>query len=216
MPLIPVLHVNMRVGRKSPPKRASYVLPRSAALGRVAGAAGRLTCRLRRRARLRRSTRCTYPIRGGATSHRHKAVARAVHPLGLWSSRPCPDDLRSIHLNLGFDLCPPPIESDPPMGQYWAMRCRVIDILRLIWCTLADFFRSRADLQTKIIALRHQPTPSRQNRHSRQAMSRNCGHVRPSTLSAKSRSCIRPKIAQFFDLAGRSSGGCRFRQERRP
>jgi hypothetical protein len=45
------------------------------------------------------------------------------------------------------------------MGQYWAMRCRVIDILRLIWGTLADFFRSRADLQTKIIALRHQPTP---------------------------------------------------------
>jgi hypothetical protein len=30
------------------------------------------------------------------------------------------------------------------------------DILTLIWGTLADFFRSRADLQTEIIALRHQ------------------------------------------------------------
>jgi hypothetical protein len=88
------------------------------------------------------------------------------------------------------------------MGQYWAMRCRVIDILRLIWGTLADFFRSRADLQTKIIALRHQPTPSRQNRHSRQAMSRNCGHVRPSTLTAKGRSCTRPKNAQSFNPKG--------------
>jgi hypothetical protein len=34
---------------------------------------------------------------------------------------------------------------------------------------------------------------SRQNRHSRQAMSRNCGHGRLSTLFAEGRSCIRPK-----------------------
>jgi hypothetical protein len=33
------------------------------------------------------------------------------------------------------------------------------NILALIWGTLADFLRSRADLQTEIIALRHQPTP---------------------------------------------------------
>ena len=34
-------------------------------------------------------------------------------------------------------------------------------------------------------------------------------HGRPSTLSAKGRSCTRPKIAQIVDLTGRSSGGCR-------
>ena len=49
----------------------------------------------------------------------------------------------------------------------------------------------------------------RQNRQSRQAMSRNCGHVRPSTLSAKGRSCTRPQNAQSFNPTGWSSGGCR-------
>ena len=48
---------------------------------------------------------------------------------------------------------------------------------------------------------------SRQNRHSRQAMSRNWGDGRPSTLSAKGRSCTRPNIGQIFGLIGRSSGG---------
>ena len=43
-------------------------------------------------------------------------------------------------------------------------------------------------------------------------MSRHCGHGRPSTLSAKGRSCTQPKIAQILDLTGRSSGGCRFKQ----
>ena len=50
---------------------------------------------------------------------------------------------------------------------------------------------------------------SRQNQHSRQAMSRNCVHGRPLTLSAKGRSCTRFKIAEIFDLKGGSSGGCR-------
>jgi trehalose 2-sulfotransferase len=53
---------------------------------------------------------------------------------------------------------------------------------------------------------------SRQNRHSRQAMSRNCGHGRLSTLFAKGRSCIRPKNAQIFNLIAWSSGGCRFKR----
>ena len=50
---------------------------------------------------------------------------------------------------------------------------------------------------------------SRQNRHSRQAMSRHCGHGRPSTLSAKGRSCIRHKSAQAFNIKGRAFGRCR-------
>ena len=37
---------------------------------------------------------------------------------------------------------------------------------------------------------------SQQNRHSRQEMSRNCGHGRLSALFAKGRSCIRPNTAQ--------------------
>jgi len=41
------------------------------------------------------------------------------------------------------------------------------DILRLIWGTLADFFRSRADLQTEIIALRHQLNVLRRKRPER-------------------------------------------------
>jgi hypothetical protein len=39
------------------------------------------------------------------------------------------------------------------------MFCGMVDILRLIWSAIADFFRSRADLQTEIIVLRHQPVP---------------------------------------------------------
>jgi transposase InsO family protein len=41
------------------------------------------------------------------------------------------------------------------------------DILRLIWGTIADFFRSRADLQTEIIALRHQLNVLRRKRPER-------------------------------------------------
>ncbi len=43
----------------------------------------------------------------------------------------------------------------------------MVDILRLIWGTLADFFRSRADLQTEIIALRHQLNVLRRKRPER-------------------------------------------------
>ena len=50
----------------------------------------------------------------------------------------------------------PHIESDSPMGRYWAMFCGMVNSLRLIWGTLADFFRSRVDLQTEVIASRHQ------------------------------------------------------------
>jgi transposase InsO family protein len=53
------------------------------------------------------------------------------------------------------------------MGRYWAMFCGMVDILRLIWGTLADFFRSRADLQTEIIALRHQLNVLRRKRPER-------------------------------------------------
>ena len=49
------------------------------------------------------------------------------------------------------------------LTRQWADigRCflAMADILRLIWGTIADIFRSRADLQTEIIALRHQPIP---------------------------------------------------------
>jgi hypothetical protein len=45
------------------------------------------------------------------------------------------------------------------MGRYWAMLSGDGDILRLILGAIADFSRSRADLQTEIIALRHQPVP---------------------------------------------------------
>lgn len=41
------------------------------------------------------------------------------------------------------------------------------DILRLIWGAIADFFRSRADLQTEIIALRHQLNVLRRKRPER-------------------------------------------------
>ena len=41
------------------------------------------------------------------------------------------------------------------------------DILRLIWGTIADFLRSRADLQTEIIALRHQLNVLRRKRPER-------------------------------------------------
>jgi hypothetical protein len=41
------------------------------------------------------------------------------------------------------------------------------DILRLIWGTIADFFRSRADLQTEVIALRHQLNVLRRKRPER-------------------------------------------------
>lgn len=37
-------------------------------------------------------------------------------------------------------------------------------ILKLIWGAIADFFRSRANLQTEIIALRHQLSVLRQKR----------------------------------------------------
>jgi hypothetical protein len=47
------------------------------------------------------------------------------------------------------------------------MFCGMVDILRLIWGTLADFFRSRADLQTEIIALRHQLNVLRRKRPER-------------------------------------------------
>ena len=40
-------------------------------------------------------------------------------------------------------------------------------ILRLIWGAIADFFRSRADLQTEIIALRHQLNVLRRKRPAR-------------------------------------------------
>ena len=53
----------------------------------------------------------------------------------------------------------PQIESDSPKGRHLAMFCGMVDILRLIWSAIADFFRSRADLQTEIIVLRHQPVP---------------------------------------------------------
>jgi len=41
------------------------------------------------------------------------------------------------------------------MGRYWAMFFGMVDILKLIRGTIADFFRSRAALQAEIIALRH-------------------------------------------------------------
>jgi hypothetical protein len=44
----------------------------------------------------------------------------------------------------------------------------VVDILRLIWDTLADFFRLRAYLQTEIIASRHQLNVWRRKRPERQ------------------------------------------------
>ena len=46
------------------------------------------------------------------------------------------------------------------------------------------------------------------NRHSRQALSGYCVHGRPSTLSAKGRTCIRPKNAQTFNIKARAFGSC--------
>lgn len=43
------------------------------------------------------------------------------------------------------------------------------DILRLIWGAIADFFRSRADLQTEIVVLRHQLNVLRRKRPERLA-----------------------------------------------
>jgi hypothetical protein len=43
----------------------------------------------------------------------------------------------------------------------------MVDILRLLWGAIADFFRSRADLQTEIIALRHQLNVLRRKRPER-------------------------------------------------
>ena len=47
------------------------------------------------------------------------------------------------------------------------MSCGMVDILRLIWGAIADVFRSRADLQTEIIALRHQLNVLRRKRPER-------------------------------------------------
>jgi hypothetical protein len=43
----------------------------------------------------------------------------------------------------------------------------MVDILRLIWGAIAEFFRSRAELQTEIIALRHQKIPLPGGPHDR-------------------------------------------------
>ena len=54
------------------------------------------------------------------------------------------------------------------LTRRWAdiERCflAVANILKLIWGATADFFRSRANLQTEIIALRHQLSVLRQKR----------------------------------------------------
>ena len=47
------------------------------------------------------------------------------------------------------------------------MFCGMLVIPRLIWGAIADIFRSRADLQTEIIALRHQLNVLHQKRPER-------------------------------------------------
>jgi len=55
------------------------------------------------------------------------------------------------------------------MDRYSAMLSGMVDILGPIWGTLADFFRSRAYLQTEFIALRHRLNVLRRKRPERLA-----------------------------------------------